>query len=408
MVEVARNPAYGNVLAGIGIFSMLVAYAAISMIENHSTSGLHIHQEAMSKADRIDAQLNIEARRVPVDYVKSHFLVYQRGGGLNNRIQALEIGLVLAVLLNRTLVIQTIRTTHGSERGAEVPYTDILEPVIAWPTVQRGVDDKLFQDVMSDTSRQPLPLHPNDNCSVDLWNFVVAFATNESANLRVVEFPWYCGFWQFLFHRRYHPAIARFLDAYIRFKAEKWSLRSAPLPSTYALVHFRLGDKPGFPLFNCSEINYTLLLGPNLKCKKKTSDGSVEHLTTDQAIRFWHIPEQIKDVYIATNRPLDARVVDATQFFASQGLTTWLWENISWNWRTQFGSRDGSQISAIEQTFAMNAQAFLPAWSSSWDAVVLARRFARGSEESKRQHNYIVDASLQMQRQMHRPCSSDA
>ncbi|CAE7310961.1 unnamed protein product, partial [Symbiodinium sp. CCMP2456] len=342
-----------------------------------------------SPADCTEGLLSLAGRHHISSYMQSHYLMYRPGGGLNNRIQGLEIGLLFAVLLNRTVVIETINTGHS--KGREVQYTDFLEAIDEWPTVRAGIDTKLYTSLKAESNRSHLPLNPHANCSVNLWDMVVEYSSSTD---RVLEYPHYAGFWQYWFRPEYHMVVARFLDQHVRFRTNFSVPIQFALPFPYALLHYRLGDMPGLPLFNCSKINFSFTGGVWNQCRRKHVNGSVEYLTVQKALEFWHVPEHLKHVYIATNRPSDPQIGRTVRFFAERGLKTWTWEDISSFWPADLGARDGSAVSAIEQVLAINADTYFPAWPSSWDAVVVTRRLARQKRLAQEHHQLIVDGHL--------------
>jgi len=200
---------------------------------------------------------------------------------------------------------------------------------------------------------------------------------------------------------------------------------SGVLQKPYAVIHFRLGDRYGLPLVNCSEFLATPLQSfdfggfPNwfdpamppppatweavrFGCVKRTDEtnGSVNYVTTEMAAAAWDLASinpKIRDVYIATNRPNNPRVQKLKVLLQDRNLTPWTWEDLL-SERSQssksHGARDGSIIGVMEQVLAIEAEAFLPAFPSSWDSVAITRRQACGKPQAGSHHELALQSLL--------------
>ena len=330
-----------------------------------------------------------------VGYAREHFLVYRRGGGLNNRVTAVEICLLLAVLSNRTLLIETMQ--NGHMRGHDSPYTDFLEKIEGWPVLAAGtISEAQRRSLLRNSNKRILKLHPEVNCSVDLLAFVSEL--HRFSEVKVLEYAFEWGYWSQLFSEEYHSLIAAFVSTHVRFKHSLADPARASMPVPFGLIHFRLGDRDGRPLWNCSEIGYET--GKKFSCVLRRQ-GSFEYLGTEQAVRLWHIPEDIKDIYIATNRPNHTRVAAVRHDLAQRGFQIWQWEDVARHWTLGREMRDGSKVSAAEQAMAIHAQAYLPSFPSTWTSVVIARRWALQKPEAEKQHRLM--AHTLVRGRCHRP-----
>ena len=354
--------------------------------------------------------------------MQNHFVSYWSLGGFNNRLQALQIALLLSKLLNRTLIVGPF--TLGHDKGRETPYTEFLDP-IEWPTVNWNSPELQGKLELSKSNTANVNFAWRRNCSVPLPHVVSELES--LASVQVLHYPYYSGFWRILFSSEYHEVIGHFFDRSLRLKQALYDEAisiSGVLQKPYAVIHFRLGDRYGLPLVNCSEFLATPFQSfdfggfPNwfdpkmpaatweavrFGCVKRTTAGSqVNYVTTEMAAAAWDLASinpKIRDVYIATNRPNKSRVQKLKILLQDRNLTPWTWEKLLSERKNQSskfysGDRDGSIIGVMEQVLAIEAEAFLPAWSSSWDSVVITRRQARGKPQAGSHHELALQSLL--------------
>ena len=205
-------------------------------------------------------------------------------------------------------------------------------------------------------------------------------------------YPW----WTNIFAKQYHEVIRSFWTEYVRFNLSLCDFTQNSLQSQtwlrqpYAAMHFRLGDRPGLQMANCSlfgfrfqghheDIKWGHMSKAEIEairygCNKPSAKDPKNHvipLFTEDVVRSWHLPKDIKVVYIATNRPNHKRVKTVQGMFRERGLTPLIWEDLN---QTLAPTRDGTEISIQEQCIAIRSKFFLPSWPSTWDAEVIYRR----------------------------------
>ena len=202
-------------------------------------------------------------------------------------------------------------------------------------------------------------------------------------------------FWTTLFAKQYHEVIRSFFTEYVRFNPSLCDFTQNSLQSQtwlrqpYAAMHIRLGDRPALQMANCSLFGFRFQghledIKENMSkaeieairfgCNKPSTKDPKNHvipLFTEDVARSWHLPKNIKVVYIATNKPGHRKVKTVQGMFRERGLTTLTWEDLN---HTLASRRDGIEISIQEQCIAIRSKFFLPSWPSSWDAEVIYRR----------------------------------
>ena len=181
--------------------------------------------------------------------MQNHFVSYWSLGGFNNRLQALQIALLLSKLLNRTLIVGPF--TLGHDKGRETPYTEFLDP-IEWPTVNWNSPELQGKLELSKSNTANVNFAWRRNCSVPLPHVVSELES--LASVQVLHYPYYSGFWRILFSSEYHEVIGHFFDRSLRLKQALYDEAisiSGVLQKPYAVIHFRLGDRYGLPLVNC-------------------------------------------------------------------------------------------------------------------------------------------------------------
>ena len=173
-------------------------------------------------------------------------------------------------------------------------------------------------------------------------------------------------------------------------------------------MHFRLGDRPGLQMANCSlfgfrsqgrleDIKQESMSRAETQAIKygcftpspKDPKNHVIPLFTEDVVRSWHLPKNIKVVYIATNKPNDRRVKTVQGMFRERGLTTLTWEDLN---HTLASKRDGTEISIQEQCIAIRSKFFLPSWPSSWDAEVIYRRLDETNVDAETHFELLSDS----------------
>lgn len=305
---------------------------------------------------RLEDLLNLDARQEVFHstYTREHFITYfwdpSWAGGFNNRLQALELTLLLAVLLNRTLAIQPFSDAH--ERGQDVSYTKYLETISAWPVVER-VHQELGKI-------QPLPLDQKKQCRLDVFE-LLATISPAMDNVRTVKYDCGWAWWPEIFASKYHTTIRRFLSRHVRFHR---SLCNGPLiDGPYAALHARLGDRAGISLVNCSHFGFDFTAPKSWEskgmsaaeresimfgCVKGRNLRHVDVITIEEAMKAWTLPSHIQTVYIATNRPSSSRISTIKEFLKARSLKPLLWEDLSMSLAS---ARDGTAIRIVEQCF---------------------------------------------------------
>ena len=346
----------------------------------------------------LERWLNVKERQDIRDseYAKTHFVTYPNTdgpSGFNNRLESLELAFLVAVLLNRTLVVHNFSAFHRHRGGEVAPEKYLHMQAFQWPVKQwSDVDFAPPQKNYTPFTRENL------HCGLDIVQLCEDLRTNYSeipviiAHELVGPYP----YWTNIFAKQYHEVIRRFLTEYVRFNPSLCDFTQNSLQSQswlrqpYAAMHFRLGDRPGLQMANCSlfgfrfqghleDIKWGHMSKAEIEairygCNKPSAKDPKNHvipLFTEDVVRSWHLPKDIKVVYIATNRPNDPRVKTVQGMFRERGLTTLIWEDLN---HTLAPTRDGTEISIQEQCIAIRSKFFLPSWPSSWDAEVIYRR----------------------------------
>lgn len=307
-------------------------------------------------------------------------VTYQWSGavGFNNRIGALQIAYLVAHATGRTLVAQPFLTGHFNHSsnlgswGTQVPYTAYLAPIkgaLSFTEVPLG-DGRTVENLDMDWyGGQGLTV-------ADLR------ARYGGSTASVLNFKFASGWWVRTFDRSQHLALATRLREQIRFApgvVAGAELLRQHLPPQYGAVHFRLGDRPGESLVDCSKVG------------KGTATGSWN--TEDvYGVKTW--PAGVDTIYVATNRPQDARVPQLAQEMARGGRAMKLWEDFPGAARAEAlrlagasagapeAHRAGALVSCLEQMLAVSAVDYLPAWPSSWDQFVLTMRYGGAQHDA--------------------------
>lgn len=343
----------------------------------------------------LERWLNVKERQDIRDseYAKTHFVTYLDNGGFNNRLEGLELAFLLAVLLNRTLVVHNFSAFHENYGGKVAP-----EKYLDMQAFQWGVKQWSDVDFASPQKNYTPFTHKNRRCRLDIVQLCEDLRTHYSEIPMIIAHdgntPLY-PYWTALFAKQYHEVIRSFFTEYVRFNPSlcdftKNSLQSQTwLHQPYAAMHFRLGDRPGLQMANCSLFGFRFqghledikenmpraeIEAIRFGCNKPSAKDPKNHvipLFTEDVVRSWHLPKNIKVVYIATNQPKDTRVKTVQGMFRERGLTTLTWEDLN---QTLAPARDGTEISIQEQCIAIRSKFFLPSWPSSWDAEVIYRR----------------------------------
>lgn len=264
--------------------------------------------------------------------LEGRFCTYANDGGFNNRLQALQIALLLCQATDRTLIVQPFTTGHNE--GLEVEYTYFLEPIVDHPVVlARDLDLALV-------STQDIDLH-GDDCDVGLSSLTENYANSDAQVLRFPD-PW--GYWESMFQQSDHEAIRAALEKSIHFSA---GVRAGAegllqwLPQSWSAAHARLTDRPGLVLLDCEAVGLAvgspeLLFREGLNdaevtaindgCALELSDGSLR--INDLETGFKTFPTAgVSNVYIATDDPMDARLARIHESLQSRGVRSLSWED---------------------------------------------------------------------------------
>lgn len=86
----------------------------------------------------LERWLNVKERQDIRDseYAKTHFVTYLDNGGFNNRLEGLELAFLLAVLLNRTLVVHNFSAFHENYGGKVAPEKYLDMQAFQWGVKQ--------------------------------------------------------------------------------------------------------------------------------------------------------------------------------------------------------------------------------------------------------------------------------
>ena len=321
----------------------------------------------------VERWLNVKERQDIRDseYAKTHFVTYRNLGGFNNRLEALEMAFLFAVLLNRTLLVHPFSASHTMSGGKVAPEQYFDMKAFQWPIKQWNDVD--FAKLQSRSIRLHVGLHP---CGMDIDQLCEDMRKTSYSDIPMIlahdsrdgksPYPW----WPAIFAKQYHQVIRSFFTKYVRFNPSlcdftRNSLQSQTwLRQPYAAMHFRLGDRPGLQLANCSlfgfrfqghfrdikkQMSQAEIEAIRYGCNKPSAEDPKNHvipLFTEDVVGSWHLPENIKVLYIATNRPNDLRVKKVKEMFQKRGLTTLTWENLD---QTLAPKRDETGISIQEQ-----------------------------------------------------------
>ena len=318
----------------------------------------------------LERWLNVKERQDIRDseYTKTHFMTYTNFAGFNNRLEFLELAFLFAVLLNRTLVVHNFSAFNQIRGGWIAPERYLDMKAFQW-RIKRWNDVDFAQ--LQNTSN-PLQKERH-HCGFDIVQLIEDMGkTNYSVPMIIQNwdghpFPQ----WPALFAKQYHQVIRSFFAEYVRFNPvfcdfTQNSLQSQTwLRQPYAAMHFRLGDRPGLQLANCSLFgfrfgghseditdNMSLAEAEAIRygCNKPSAEDPKNHvipLLTEDVVGSWHLPKNIKVLYIATNKPHDTRVNKLRKLFQKRGLTTLTWEDLDQSPKKP--KRDGTEISLQEQ-----------------------------------------------------------
>ena len=343
----------------------------------------------------LERWLNVKERQDIRDseYAKTHFVIYRNRGGFNNRLENLELAFLMAVLLNRTLVVHNFSAFHGGAEGEVAPETYLDMQAFQWPVKQ-------WSEVNFATPprNHSVLTRKYRHCGLDIVQLCEEMRKGKFSEIPMIMahdgrgiYP----YWTTLFAKQYHEVIRNFGTEHVRFNPSLCDFTQNSLQSQtwlrqpYAAMHFRLGDRPGLQMANCSlfgfrfqghlkDINENMSIAEReaikYGCNKPSAKDPKNHvipLFTEDVVRSWHLPKNIKVVYIATNEPNDTRVKTVQGMFQERGLTTLTWEDLN---HTLAPARDGTEISIQEQCIAIRSKFFWPSWPSTWDAEVIYRR----------------------------------
>ena len=342
------------------------------------------------RAEELEQLLDLEARKEAFhsSYTQTHFITYRSGEGFNNRLQALEVTFLLAVLLNRTLVIAPFTSGHNS--GKLLSYLVFLEEILTWPVIDGARHDIDLGDPVR------LDQVNNTHCRVDLLDLRDEIRGSEIADVRTLRYGYVWGDWMSMFAEKYHTVIRHFLASQLRFS--HYLCHGPLIPRPYAAMHLRFGDRLGLSLVNCSAFGFQLANSPAFHKPEMTrawEDGvkfgcvrgspeKFEILRSEDAVDAWAVEASRppRPVYIATNRPKDPRVARVKEKLAARGIEVLSYENVSrlLDVTVRKTARDGAVLGVVEQCIALYAESFLPSWPSSWDVSVTIRRMDMSAE----------------------------
>ena len=126
----------------------------------------------------LERWLNVKERQDIRDseYAKTHFVTYLDNGGFNNRLEGLELAFLLAVLLNRTLVVHNFSAFHENYGGKVAP-----EKYLDMQAFQWGVKQWSDVDFASPQKNYTPFTHENRRCRLDIVTKATAVAGVVSA-----------------------------------------------------------------------------------------------------------------------------------------------------------------------------------------------------------------------------------
>lgn len=359
------------------------------------------------------------------NFRQSHIVTYMVQDGTGARLQAMITAMLVAAVTGRSLWVGPFTSGHDSENICT--YSNLLT-IRDFPVVT----DETFKCV--NCSSTDLPFTSGD-CGVDL---VVIAQTMESVRDETLRFPWFWNWYTGMFGPHNILTIAKFVDQHLDFSdiVQHTSAQIiATLPKRFAAMHFRLGDRFGGPLADCTKYGMTMgLKGPinatyememegvsfgrhNMdylsnffSCPTLMDNGKVEGLSMGRVFNDWQLPEGLNHIYLATNEPTDPRVLNVIAKGKAKNLTFILWEDIDSELRARAlaqpgfqcsGPRTGSFLSEIEQAISIHAELYLPSWPSSWDEFVITKRLAQGKPDAPSQAELVyasVTHIIQMRR----------
>ena len=418
-VPLSRHACFA-LLATIGCFLLLVAdHTFLGNRKNYKKEerrsvGTLSRVHGNEKVRIVERWLNVKERQDIHDseYAKTHFVTYPNFGGFNNRLEYLELAFLFAVLLNRTLLVKNFSASHQRFGGEVTPEQYLDMKAFQWRIKQWSNVD--FAKLQRRTTHLHVGRH---RCGVDIVQLCEDMKKTNYSDIPMIitydakaPYP----FWPAVFAKPYHQVIRRFFAEYVRFNPSLCDFTQNSLQSQtwlrqpYAAMHFRLGDRPGLQLANCSLFGFRFQghfedIKKNMSlaemeairygCNKPSAEDPKNHvipLFTEDVVGSWHLPKNIKVLYIATNRPNDTRVKKVRGIFQKRGLTTLTWEDLD---QTLAQKRDGSEISIQEQCIAIRSKFFSPSWPSTWDSEVIYRRLDEtGAPDAEIHFQLLVDS----------------
>lgn len=337
---------------------------------------------------------------------RSHdfYVTYEPDGGFGNRLEVLLMSWIFAFHTNRTLVTKPFRADHKA--NAMLTHEAFLD--ITGVRVATNASANILG-----LSEETIPLDPN-RCNQNIKDISDSLQTSQA---KVLKMPDYWFFWLQAIDSSQIYSTVKLVTDHLVFQQYIFDIAHVlqhEFPTSYAAIHFRIGDRPGFSLANCSLLHTTtfpLLELANMDRYELNQPNSFEHdcdfvclrhispakgarpfaISTEFAVATWKIPGHIRFVYVATDSPEHNRTKKLFQQLRARGLHVFSWSDfpadvIARAWaKNRLDFRVPSQISLVEQLLCEGADMFLPSWPSSWSEWVIARRMAAGKVDAMEQ-----------------------
>lgn len=304
------------------------------------------------------------------------YVMYQRDrtNGFNNQRIVLHVAVLLASLLNRTLVLEDYQESrHDSSAAGMDQYFDIEALQKAVPVVKRSDFEITFRC-------KPVPMDPNRKALL-AEDIVDKYGADDSECL-FLPIRW--GFPRFMMAYRsdhlslWHKAIAR---DYLHYTQELFDLAKRIALNLkvdqYDSVHMRVGDRRPLPLINCTARGFMPRDTRDRACTRENQPKRPVTMQTIVIDELKAMPDVGRVLYVATNderngvlRQFMTAVVDAG--FKPLTMTQAISDNPELKQAVK--ALSGGQLGVVDQIVCAYGRHFFPSFPSMWDEIVVAIR----------------------------------
>ena len=326
--------------------------------------------------------------------------------GWNNQRQGLMAAAYIAHYLNRTLVLP--RTFHpNAHNGKALPIDQLLNLThmsqvmdINWQwgkiadlpvgSPRFGISGRCQSELTPSVLRQRLSRFENES-DIDFWVPWMDLHSNFVYDESSIGWRKFWGAFQPT--NIYESCAKKVVGILVKDDDSDSSMNGrAPCTKLHG-THMRMGDRQGYPLFNCTEGQSTFgrplaVISPDLDplvdlpCVWQEDGNKKEPLTMQKVIETAVLekPSDWKSnnvastacLYVATNRDDDPRNKALKDSMEKQGIRVFYYKDIIWQLPQDCHALDASFLEmAIVNRIPGR---FFPSFPSSWDDFVLNRR----------------------------------